>query len=84
MTGIMLEIDTEQKALTGEPDGYINVMWHKIDALEMPTTHMWTRLVIGWIALIGIVVLFGGLAWREAVRQNATATRQRPTEIAAE
>jgi hypothetical protein len=65
MLGIMLEIDTEEKTLVAEPDGYINVMWHKVDALEMPTGNMWTRTVIGWIATIGIVLLFGALAWRE-------------------
>jgi len=64
MPGVMLEINTEDKALTGEPEGYINVMWHHIDALEMPTAHTNTRLVVGWIALIGITALFGVLSWR--------------------
>lgn len=61
----MLEIDTEEKTLVAEPDGYVNVMWHKVDALEMPTGHMQTRIIIGWIATIGIVLLFGVLAWRQ-------------------
>jgi len=56
----MLEINTEDKGLNGEPDGYLNVMWHKVDALEMPTTQQHVRTVIGWIGLIGVAVLFGG------------------------
>jgi hypothetical protein len=65
MAGVMLEIETEDKNLKAEPDGYINVMWHKIDKLQMPTRPWWTRTIIGWAALIGIVVLFGELARRE-------------------
>jgi hypothetical protein len=65
MPGIMLEIDTEQKTLAAEPDGYINVMWHKIDKLEMPSSATWTRLIIGWVALVGIVLLLGWLAYSE-------------------
>jgi hypothetical protein len=30
----MMEIDTEQKTLTAEPDGYTNVMSHKIDSRD--------------------------------------------------
>jgi hypothetical protein len=63
--GIMLEIDTEEKTLAAAPDGYINVMWHKIDKLEMPKGPWWTRTVVGWAGLIGIVMLLGALAWRE-------------------
>lgn len=64
MPGVMLEVDTEQKTLRDEPDGYINVMWHKIDALKMPASQTQTRSMIGWSALVGLVVLFGLLAWR--------------------
>lgn len=77
--GIMLEIDTEDKALVGEPEGYIHVMWHKVDALEMPTTQMHLRTILGWIGLIGIVILFGGLAWHSGVRlQAAELNTRRP------
>jgi hypothetical protein len=65
MPGIMLEVDTEEKTLTGAPDGYINVMWPKIESLQMPESHSNLRLIVGWLALIGIVVLLGTLAWRE-------------------
>jgi hypothetical protein len=62
--GIMLEIDTEDKTLLAEPDGYIHVMWHKAEALQMPTSQNRMRTILGWCGLIGTVLLFGGLAWR--------------------
>jgi hypothetical protein len=65
LPGIMLEIDTEQKTLTREPDGYINVMWHKVESLQMPTAQEHTRTIVGWVAIIAVTLLFGGLAWRE-------------------
>lgn len=71
MPGIMLEIDTEDRTLMAERDGYIHVMWHKVDALETPSAQDRTRLIVGWIALIGIVGLFGWLAYSESARQNA-------------
>jgi len=71
--GIMLEIDTEQKALSGEREGYINVMWHKLDALQMPTAQTRTRTLIGWVALIAIVILFGWLAYSEPGRTKTAA-----------
>jgi hypothetical protein len=73
LPGIMLELDTEDKALVPEPDGYLHVMWHKIDALEMPTAHNRTRMIIGWAALIGIVVLFGALTWNQPDRRRRAA-----------
>jgi hypothetical protein len=65
MPGVMLEIDSEDKALGAEPDGYITVMWHKVDALKMPTTAERSRSIVGWVVLLAIVALFGWLAWRE-------------------
>ena len=65
MPGVMLEVDTEDKALTAEPDGYITVMWHKIDAVEMPKAQTRTRTIVGWIVLVSIVALFGWLAWAQ-------------------
>ncbi|RWB32901.1 hypothetical protein [Mesorhizobium sp.] len=60
--GVMLEIDTEDKGLAAEPDGYINVMWHKVEALQMPEGPERTSQIIGWIGIIAFVALFGGLA----------------------
>jgi hypothetical protein len=65
MPGIMLEVDTEEKTLSGVRDGYINMMWPKIESLQMPDRQSYIRAIVGWIALIGVVVLFGLLAWRE-------------------
>ncbi|MER8439676.1 hypothetical protein NKH36_12895 [Mesorhizobium sp. M1312] len=58
----MLEIDTEDKGLIAEPDGYINVMWPKVEALQMPEAQDRTRQIIGWVGIAGFVVLFGALA----------------------
>ncbi|MER9420522.1 hypothetical protein NKI95_32215 [Mesorhizobium sp. M0306] len=58
----MLEIGTEDPGLIAEPDGYINVMWPKAEALQMPEGQGRMRQIIGWIAIVGFVVLFGGLA----------------------
>jgi len=71
LPGIMLEIDTEQKTLNGVPDGYINVMWHKIDSLEMPTAQNRTRTIVGWSAMIAFVALFWTLASRAPHRSGA-------------
>ncbi|YCI06371.1 hypothetical protein M1D34_32265 (plasmid) [Ensifer sp. D2-11] len=70
MPGIMLEVDTEDKALTAEPDGYIHVMWPKVGQLQMPTGQTQTRMIIGWIAMVGIVGLFGWLAYSERGRPH--------------
>ena len=72
MPGIMLEVDTEDNTLSGVRDGYINVMWPKVESLQMPERQSYLRTIVGWIALIGLVVLFGVLAWREpSVRRRA-------------
>jgi hypothetical protein len=63
LPGVMLEIDTEDKALNGEPDGYLHVMWHKVESLEMPKAQNHTRNILGWAGIIGLTVLFGALAW---------------------
>jgi hypothetical protein len=74
MPGVMLEIDTEDKALIAEPDGYITVMWHKIDSLSLPTEQLRLRQIIGWAALIGMTLLFGWLARRaDADRYSSPA-----------
>lgn len=72
LPGIMLEIDTEDKTLLAERDGYIHVMWHKLDALEMPVAHDRTRMIVGWIAMIVIVGLFGCLAYAESEQRKAS------------
>lgn len=65
MPGIMLEVDTENKALKAEPDGYIHVMWPKVDQLQMPTPQAETRMIVGWIAMIDVAGQFGWLAYSE-------------------
>jgi hypothetical protein len=69
----MLELDTEEKALTAEPDGNLHVMWRKVGALEMPTAHNRASMIIGWLALIGIVVLFGALTWNQPTGRRRAA-----------
>jgi len=73
MPGVMLEIDTEDKTLVGERDGYINVMWHKLDALQLPTEGMRIRTSVGWVVLGGLMVLFGALALSEPRRASPSA-----------
>lgn len=70
--GVMLEIDTETKGLIAEPDGYINVMWPKVEALQMPKAQERTRQIIGWVGIAGFVVLFGALAMLD---RNNNASR---------
>jgi len=64
----MLEVDTEDKALLGMPDGYITAAWPAVATIKMPDAEMRTRMLIGWVALIGIVVAFGYLAASEGGR----------------
>ncbi|RWM76486.1 MAG: hypothetical protein EOR81_22805 [Mesorhizobium sp.] len=70
--GVMLEIDTETKGLIAEPDGYINVMWPKVEALQMPEAQERTRQIIGWVGIVGFVVLFSALAMLD---RNNNASR---------
>jgi hypothetical protein len=69
LQGVMLEIDTEDKALLAEPDGYINVMWHAVAGLQMPENAETFRTIVGWIALVGITVLFGWLSLAQGRRR---------------
>ncbi|WP_027997135.1 hypothetical protein [Sinorhizobium arboris] len=62
MQGVMLEIATEDKSLAAEPDGYIHVMWPKVEALEMPENQERTRQIIGWVGIAAFVALFSALA----------------------
>ena len=83
MPGIMLEIDTEEKTLTAEKDGYIHVMWHEVDSLQMPTAQTRMRTIIGWSAMIGIVGLwlarlFGGRS--RGARKAASRPERRPRQ----
>jgi hypothetical protein len=61
MQGIMLEVAAEDKNLAGVPDGYITAMWPTVASISLPTTEVYSRQIAGWVALIAIVVLFGGL-----------------------
>jgi hypothetical protein len=84
MPGIMLEIDTEDKTVLSERDGYIHVMWHRIDALEMPVAQERMRMIVGRIAMIGIVGLFGWLAYAETGRRRrGTFAAPRPCHVSA-
>jgi hypothetical protein len=60
--GVMLEIATEDKGLAAEPDGYIHVIWPRVEALQMPESQEWTRHIIGWVGLVAFVALFIALA----------------------
>lgn len=63
MSGIMLEVESEEKALIGVPDGYITVHWPTVTSLEMPKAAVRTREWIGWAGMIGLAFLFGWLAY---------------------
>jgi hypothetical protein len=68
MPGVMLEVATEDKNLPGAPDGYITVMWPAVAAIRLPSTQVYTRQVIGWVALGAIVMLFGALTYLQRPR----------------
>src|SRR5688572_25607807 len=68
MQGIMLEVATEDKNLPGVPDGYITAMWPTLAAISLPTTTVYGRQIAGWMALVLVVVLFGGLIFLERRR----------------
>lgn len=67
-----MELNTEDKTLKAEPNGYINVMWPKVDRVELPTARTRMRTVLGWVALIAVTLLFGALAWREPPMPRGT------------
>jgi hypothetical protein len=71
MRGIMLEVDSEDKALVGAPHGYLTVMWHEIEALQMPDSEEQRRKIYGWIGMVALPLLFWWCAARERrVAQN--------------
>ncbi len=72
MPSVMLEIDTEEKTMAEVPNGYRTVMRPKIESLQMPTGPSWIRTIVGWIALVAVVVLLGVLAWREPTLRTRT------------
>jgi hypothetical protein len=77
MQGIMLEVATEDKNLPGVPDGYITAMWPTVASIRLPTTQVYARQIAGWVALVVIVLIFGGLTYIERSRAEAQADRKR-------
>jgi hypothetical protein len=65
MQGVMLEVETEDKALLAAPEGYLTAMWHDIDAIRLPNEETRAREIIGWITLILLTLLSCWLARRE-------------------
>jgi len=58
------------------PDGYITAI---IALLETPSRQINTRQAIGWVALIGIIALFGWLVYserRSPTRRSLAGARQ--------
>jgi hypothetical protein len=64
MKGVMLEISTEDKDLIGAPDGYLTVMWHEIESIEMPDREENQRTTAGWTVLIAMPLVLLWLAAR--------------------
>lgn len=73
MSGVMLEVDGEDKALLDAPDGYLTVHWPRVASLEMPKAAKRDRERIGWLGLIGLAVLFLLLARGEERRRPSSA-----------
>lgn len=71
MPGVMLEVDTEEKTLTGVPGGYITVHWPSVAHLRMPRDTLRNVEILGWIGLISLALLFGWLAMREERRSKS-------------
>jgi hypothetical protein len=66
-----------QPPMQGAPDGYITVMWPAVAAIRLPSTQVYTRQLIGWLALGAIVLLFGGLTYSQRSRVHAPSSRGR-------
>ncbi len=67
MTGVMLEVDTEDKGLPGVHNGYVTAMWHHVDAIEMPKSEQRQRMAFGWAAMLIAVFGFGWLAITDGI-----------------
>lgn len=52
MKGITLEIGAEGKTLAAVPNGYINIMWPKVDDIKMPKSQENAREWTGWGVLL--------------------------------
>lgn len=72
MTGVMLEVNTEEKTLPGVPGGYLTVHWPEVASLSMPADAKRQREWIGWAGLIGLAFLFLFLARGEERRVKRT------------
>ncbi|MFP5329603.1 MAG: hypothetical protein ACLGHC_05640 [Alphaproteobacteria bacterium] len=72
MTGLMLEVDTEEKTLRGVSGGYLTIHWPKFASVAMPVEAKRQREWIGWAGLIGLALLFLFLARGEERREKRT------------
>lgn len=70
MTGVMLEVDTEEKGLDGVAGGFLTVHWPKVASLSMPSDAKRQREWIGWAGLIGLALLFFFLSRGESRRKD--------------
>ena len=70
MAGVMLEVDTEEKTMSGVADGYLTVHWPQIASLHLPQAAVRERELIGWAGLIGLTLLFLLLALRQERRRT--------------
>lgn len=73
--GIALDVAGEDRSLVGVRDGYIVALWPEIAAISMPEAEERNREYLGWAVLLGVVLLFGWLAYSEPV---ALAPRRAP------
>lgn len=73
--GIALDVAGEDRSLVGFRDGYLVALWPEIAAISMPEAEERNREYLGWAVLLGVVLLFGWLAYNEPV---ALAPRRAP------
>jgi hypothetical protein len=66
MSGVMLDVSSEDKSLLVAPNGYLMAMWPQISSLQMPEKVENGRKAIGWLTL----VILPGLFWWLAVRES--------------
>lgn len=65
ITGILLEVETEERRLEGLPGGYLTAQWATIDEMSLPEAQERQQELFGWLLTLAVIAWFGWMAVTE-------------------